>query len=212
MTTQQARCIFTAALMAALTWALPTEAACDFSIPLTKQAPQDDPLARIFAAQPSCAKNAPDFVGALKKDGVRLQPTMVNFTGFHNGDQGAFFIFEIASREGGPFPIQRGDLVFGHFTEATNDNRLVSIDSDLIVEVIAWDPVKQFYNFYDLVNGDWFYRGDSKDILDNIQGLWRDRTAANPFVPKGPRCAGCHVNGGLIQKELAPPHNDWDVR
>src|SRR5262249_13587439 len=98
------------------------------------------------------------------------------------------------------------------FTEATDDNRLVSIDSELIVEVIAWDPVKQFYNFYDLVNGKWFYRGDSKDILDNIQGLWRDRTAANPFVPKGPRCAGCHVNGGMNQEDPAPPHNDWFVR
>jgi hypothetical protein len=26
------------------------------------------------------------------------------------------------------------------------------------------------------------------------------------------RCSGCHVNGGLIQKELAPPHNDWFVQ
>jgi hypothetical protein len=23
------------------------------------------------------------------------------------------------------------------------------------------------------------------------------------------RCSGCHVNGGLLQKELAAPHNDW---
>ena len=26
------------------------------------------------------------------------------------------------------------------------------------------------------------------------------------------RCSGCHVNGGLLQKELAPPHNDWFVQ
>src|SRR5262249_10081125 len=141
-----------------------------------------------------------------------LEPTMVNFTGFHN--PGAFFIFEIASREGGLFAIQRGDLVFGHFTEVTDDNRLVSVKDDrgLVIELIAWDPDKQFYNFYELNQGEWVYRGDSKKILDDIRGLHRQRAAsAKPFGPQL-RCSGCHVNGGLVQKELAPPHNDWFVR
>jgi hypothetical protein len=196
--------------MAASTWALPAEAAC---IPkgLPTPAPQD-PVARLLAAQPACTKDAVAFVGALKKDGVRLEPTMVNFTGFHN--PGAFFIFEIASREGGPFAIQRGDLVFGHFTEVTDDNRLVSVKDagGLVIELIAWDPDKQFYNFYELNEGEWVYRGDSKNILDDIRGLHRDRaSSAKPFGPHL-RCSGCHVNGGLVQKELAPPHNDWFVR
>jgi len=195
--------------MAALGWALPAEAAC---IPksLPKPAPQD-PVARLLAAQSACAKDAVAFVGALKKDGVRLEPTMVNFDGFHN--PGGFFIFEIASREGGPFAIQRGDLVFGHFTEA-DGNRLVSVKGNtrLVIELIAWDPDKQFYNFYELTDGAWVYRGDSKNILDDIRGLHRQRAAsARPFGPKL-RCSGCHVNGGLVQKELAQPHNDWFVR
>jgi hypothetical protein len=137
---------------------------------------------------------------------------MVNFVGAHNPDAGAFFIFEIVSL-GGASPstltIQRGDLLFGHFTTATGDGRLVSNQSDLVIELIAWDPGKQFYNFYELVNGAWFYRGDSKDILDDIQGLHRQRMiSANPFGGRL-RCSGCHLNGGLLQKELAPPHNDW---
>jgi len=202
--------MFAAAIMAASNWALPSEAACRI-VDLPTPAPQD-PVARLLAEQPSCAKGAVDFVGALKKDGVRLEPTIVNFTGFHN--PGGFFIFEIASRAGGPFPIQRGDLVFGHFTTTTDDNRLVSFrdDTDLVIELIAWDPAKQFYNFYELSEGEWAYRGDSKDILDDIKGLHRKRAAsAKPFGPRL-RCSGCHVNGGLVQKELTPPHNDWFVR
>src|SRR5262245_21903499 len=210
MTIHQARCLLTAAVMAASTWALPSEAAC---IPrkLPPKPPQD-PVARLLAAQPTCPKDAVDFVGALKKDGVRLAPTMVNFVGFHN--PGGFFIFEIASREGGPFPIQRGDLVFGHSTDVTDDNRLVShkSDDDLVIELIAWDPDKQFYNFYELNEGDWFYRGDSENILNDIRRLWRHQAgSAGPFGSHL-RCSGCHVNGGLVQKEFAPPHNDWFVR
>jgi hypothetical protein len=70
------------------------------------------------------------------------------------------------------------------------------------------DPEKQFYNFYELASGTWFYRGDSKDILDDIQGLHRQRNRVAPFGGRL-RCSGCHVNGGLLQKELAAPHNDW---
>lgn len=99
--------------------------------------------------------------------------------------------------------------MFGHFTAATNDGRLVSNQSGLMVELIAWDPDKQFFNFYELDEQGWFYRGDSKDILADIEFLHRRRTgAAKPFGSRL-RCSGCHVNGGLVQKELAAPHNDW---
>jgi hypothetical protein len=142
---------------------------------------------------------------------AHMEPTMVNFVGFHNPDPGAFFIFEIVSSAGAPpsaLAIERGDLLFGHFTTADGDN-LVSVETELAIELIAWDPDKQFYNFYELFNGNWAYRGDSKDILDDVRLLHRERPASvGPFGPRL-RCSGCHVNGGLIQKELAPPHNDW---
>jgi hypothetical protein len=144
-----------------------------------------------------------------------------HFEGFHNPDSGSFFIFEIVSSNGVPpatFGIPRGDLLFGHFAFATDDQQLVSNKDDLVIELIAWDPDKQFYNFYEFLNGEnahergWFYRSDSKDILDVVQLLHRQRTSSQPPFGKGLRCAGCHVNGGLLQKELAPPHNDWFVQ
>jgi hypothetical protein len=179
---------------------------------LATPAPQD-PVARVLSQQNGCPKNAMEFVDILKRAGARLEPTMVNFVGAHNPDAGAFFIFEIVTLGGGDSPsklsIPRGDLLFGHFTTATNDGRLISNQSGLVIELIAWDPEKQFYNFYELVSGTWFYRGDSKDILDDIQGLHRQRTAAANAFGGRLRCSGCHVNGGLLQKELAAPHNDW---
>src|SRR6266496_5682297 len=116
---------------------------------LPTPAPQD-PVARVLSQQNGCPKNAMEFVDTLKRAGARLEPTMVNFVGAHNPDAGAFFIFEIVSLAGSASPsrltIQRGDMLFGHFTVATGDGRLISNQSDLVIELIAWDPDKQFYN------------------------------------------------------------------
>jgi len=178
---------------------------------LKTPAPQD-PVVRALAAQSTCPKSPAEFTQALKRLGARMEPTMVNFAGFHSPEKGGFFIFEIVSSAGAPpsnFKVERGDLVFGHFADATPDGQLLSNERDLTIELIAWDPVKQFYNFYELVDGTWSYRGDSKDILDDVRSLHRQRSdSTNPFGP-GLRCAGCHINGGLLQKELTPPHNDW---
>jgi hypothetical protein len=50
-----------------------------------------------------------------------MEPTMVNFIGFHNADMAEFFFFEIVSSAPPSITIQRGDLLFGHFTTADND-------------------------------------------------------------------------------------------
>ncbi|MEO0814298.1 MAG: hypothetical protein AAFY60_15655, partial [Myxococcota bacterium] len=42
-----------------------------------------------------------------------------------------------------------------------------------------------------------------------IEWLYRERPENTPAFGDRLRCSGCHVNGGLIMKELAPPHNDW---
>jgi hypothetical protein len=93
----------------------------------------------------------------------------------------------------------------------------------LLVEAIAWDPNKQLFNFYELTtpNPDekdckqpgehWCYRGDSRLILEDIEFLHRPRNAGQEIFKSQLRCSGCHVNGGLVQKELASPHNDWFV-
>jgi hypothetical protein len=198
-------------LILAFTCAGLSRAAC---IPsgLATPAPQD-PVARLLAQQTMCPMNAIEFREMLKRSGAHLEPTMVNFVGFHNPDAGAFFVFEIVSGAVGAPPstltIQRGDLLFGHFTAATSDKSLVSNMDGLVIELIAWDPDKQFYNFYELVDGTWFYRGDSKDVLDDIQLLHRQRDGSQGPFGQRLRCSGCHVNGGLLQKELRPPHNDW---
>ncbi len=190
-----------------------SQAACVPS-KLPTPAPKD-PLARVLSLQTACPRNAQELGKMLEGMGSSLEPTMVNFVGFHNPAPGAFFIFEIvstaAAASSAGLTIARGDLVFGHFTTASGDGQLVANQSSLVIEAIAWDPGKQFYNFYELDDDGWSYRGDSKDILDDIQLLHRNRTGtAGPFGPRL-RCSGCHVNGGLVQKELAAPHNDWFV-
>lgn len=172
-----------------------------------------DPVTQILAAQKQCPVDAKEFLDAVRRIGARSVPTMVNFTGFHNPGSGAFFIFEIVSSEGGSapaIPIERGDLVWGHFTQADR-GRLVPVRDGLTLELIAWDPDKQFYNFYELVDREWFYRGDSKDILDDIQFLHRQRKPNAPPFGDRLRCSGCHINGGLVQKEFREPYNDWFV-
>ena len=177
-----------------------------------------DPVVRILAAQGTCPKDAVEFVAAVKQSGLRTEPAMVNFASFHSPDFGAFFFFEIVSSEGArsaALNVERGDLLFGHFTDVDAD-KLVSFKSkkELMIELIAWDPDKQFYNFYELADGGWFYRGDSESILDDVKMLHRERPASTGPFPAKPqlRCSGCHINGGLLQKELAPPHNDWFLR
>jgi hypothetical protein len=188
---------------------------CHAACPVQKLATPapKDPVARVLGAQDTCPRNPREFVDVLKRLGARVEPTLVNFVGFHNVNAGAFFFFEIASSAPtSAIEIPRGDLLFGHFTTATRD-QLVSVESGgLTIELIAWDPDKQFFNFYELRGGRWIYQGDSQDILDDIKQLHRQPSNSPPQFGAKLRCSGCHVNGGLLQKELAPPHNDWFVQ
>jgi hypothetical protein len=82
---------------------------------LATPAPKD-PVARVLAAQDACPRTPREFVEALKRLGARMEPTVVNFVGFHNPDAGAFFFFEIVSNAPpSAITIQRGDLLFGTF-------------------------------------------------------------------------------------------------
>ena len=220
------RCVVLATVMTLLFTGTGRAACIPTDSPQTRN---HDAVARVLELQPACPVDALAFRNLLKRAGARLEPTMVNFVGFHNPDPGAFFIFEIASgtvrtapagRRGGAQPatmsVERGELLFGHFLNASN-NKLVLNRSRLVIELIAWDPVKQFYNFYEMTRNtpsrvEWFYRGDSKDILDDIALLHRQPTPSQPKFGEKLRCSGCHVNGGLVQKELVAPHNDWFSR
>ncbi|HSF34101.1 MAG TPA: hypothetical protein VLK82_27055 [Candidatus Tectomicrobia bacterium] len=182
----------------------------------TPPQPNRDALARLLEAQDRCPRTALEFRTLVKSSGARLETTMVNFLSFHNPNPGAFFLFEIVSGQlaGLNLAVERGDLLFGHFL-TSRGSRLVLNTSNLLIEAIAWDPAKQLFNFYELLEdggpqrASWFYRGDSRLILEDIQLLYRQRSAGQSPFRAQLRCSGCHVNGGLLQKELTPPYNDW---
>ena len=182
----------------------------------------NDPLAKFLSAAGPCPTNVFEFRSRLTSGGAKLRPTLVANRGFHNqkNTSGAmhFMAFEIVSGRLGAFglEINDGEFFFGHFT-ATDGTTLAadqrpSRDS-LMVELIAWDAAKEVFNFYELIGdgkrGQWFYRGDSVDIQNDVRLLHRQ---ANPNAPQFGgrlRCSGCHIAGGPIMKELAAPHNDW---
>src|SRR5690606_32349443 len=114
---------------------------------------------------------------ALQVDGLTLAPAVVANRGRHNPRFGSFSFFEIATGRSNLLKenIKPGHFYFGHFTGAAGG--VVQFDQapapgKLMVELIAWDFTKHWYNFYELIGtrdgGVWFYRGDSRDIyLDN---------------------------------------------
>src|SRR4051812_38934062 len=68
-----------------------TESAGAACVPsrLATPAPRDA-VAVVLAAQASCPLTPLEFRRALTRAGARLEPTMVNFVGFHNADAGGF--------------------------------------------------------------------------------------------------------------------------
>ena len=109
--------------------------------------------------------------------------------------------------------VDEGDLFLGFFLGPRNDTLTIS---DGFVELIAWDRQKAVFNFWELIGPNWFYRGDSTDVLDNVATLGLgDPNAQFTFTRTSPdgkrvlRCSGCHTLGAPIMKELDPPHNDW---
>ena len=116
----------------------------------------------------------------------------------------------------GPVPggvVEEGELFFGFFL-APRDQALTVAGG--FVELIAWDQRQHVYNFWELIGSDWFYRGNSLDILDNIASLGLGEpnarftmTRSSPDGEPVLRCSGCHTLGAPIMKELAAPHNDW---
>jgi hypothetical protein len=131
--------------------------------------------------------------------------------------------------------IARGDLLFGQFL-TSGGSHLVSNTDDLLVEAISRDPVKQLFNFCELLKdrksqrASWFFRGDSSLVLADIQLLYepvaprqpdagRERRAFNglPAVPYGlwpsrrrwSAIAYCWAN--RRRRKTAGPHNLLDV-
>jgi hypothetical protein len=183
---------------------------------LPNQQPNQDALALLLKAQDRCPLSTLDFLNLVESSGARLEPTMVNFQGFNDPDDGNFFLFEIVSGQLAGAKVARGDFLFGHFLgpDPQDPSHLTLLTDGLLIEAVAWDPSKQMFNFYELTVGckppgaNWCYRGDSSFVLQDIEFLDRQNSGQGPFHNQL-RCSGCHLNGALIQKELTSPHNDW---
>ena len=175
----------------------------------SKTAPQADFLYQLLKMTDTCPQNVQTFKTLLEKHENQVNTAMVANRGIQNPTFGSFSFFEEVKNN---FNVQRGEFFFGHFTNAVNG--VIHLDQTpaqqkLLIEVIAWDPQKKLFNFYELIgttNGaNWFYRGDSADILKDNENLYLGATTK----PATLRCSACHTSGGPIMKEFSAPHNDW---
>lgn len=175
--------------------------------------PKNDALSTLLSALSQCPENV-QALKALWSDHVLLHPSMVANRGFANPRFGSFSFFETVT--GSPAQWQPGEVFFGHFTGAQAGT--VTLDqapspNKLMIELIAWDRTKKLFNFYELIgqggHAQWFYRGDSADILKDNAALYLNSPGRPPVFGNTLRCAGCHSSGGPIMKEILFPHNDW---
>lgn len=183
--------------------------------------PQHDILGQLFETTSDCPTDVLQFRQQLKQEGLTLITTMVANRGFHNPGEGSFSLFEMGYGSSflSPNPVALGDMFFGHFTGIAN-TQFLTLDQNpetgsLMIEAFAWDEKKGFYNFYELrgngKQGQWYYRGDSADILQDNIFLHRKPPVGQPKFGSRLRCSACHGAGGPIMKELYSPHNDWWV-
>ena len=216
--------VFTFAIAAALVHAhaLPSTERASLAQPPCVTPPagpqaRQDALARLLASGNPCPRNVLALRTSIRNGGGTLLTAFINNRSRHNPGGGSFSLFEMVTGTlASAGEVREGEFFFGHFTAASGSTLVLDQSpgqGSLMVEAIAWDPGKGLFNFYELLGtgqtGAWFYRGDSQDILIDTELLHRDRAAGRPPFGNGLRCAGCHVNGGPIMKELAPPQNDW---
>jgi hypothetical protein len=178
-----------------------------------------DPLAKLLLAGGQCPVNVFELRARILAAGAKIKTALVANRGFHNARSDSFSMFEMVSGRLDPLGvgIEDGEFFFGHFTASEGENALFANQQpgsgDLMVELIAWDPGKQVFNFYEMLGdgkqGKWFYRGDSLDIQADVKLLHRQTGSGRPRFGSNLRCSGCHTAGGPIMKELVPPYNDW---
>tara|TARA_B110001454_G_scaffold16145_1_gene14589 strand:+ start:73579 stop:75009 length:1431 start_codon:yes stop_codon:yes gene_type:complete len=176
---------------------------------------QNDSFFKLLSLAPKCPQNIDEVNGLLAQ--FQNRKFLVANRGRNNPKQGSFSFFESFSSNA---RTGEAGIFLGHFTGLKNIAGKSVIDLDqspdkgkLVIELIAWDEKKGYYNFYELIGqgttNQWFYRGDSKDILQDNQAIYLSQPAQ---FGQRLRCSGCHVSGGPIMKEMAFPHNDWWIK
>ena len=72
------------------------------------------------------------------------------------------------------------------------------------------DRVSGVFNFYARESGRWTFFGSSEDLLSEGYTCNADGACIPKTEPRQ-RCAGCHVGGGLVMKELENPWTFWEA-
>lgn len=197
-----------------------TTARCPIFVLTTGELATDnaDPLALLMAESQACPTDVFALRDLLIEEGAQLKTAMVANRGFHNPAFGSFSLFEMVEGELASIAtvVEKGEFFFGHFTAPAGAVLIADQNprrGSLMVELIAWDPAKGAFNFYELrgsgTQGVWVYNGDSFAILNDIRLLHQQPNPDAPQFGENLRCSGCHMAGGPIMKELAAPHNDW---
>ena len=202
-----------------LTFSLAALAECEvFNSDSSKVESLGDALFQTLKSQSSCPENVFELKDQISSLGFDIAPSMVANRGRHNSKFGSFSFFEIVSGFSNKLnlKVKKDEFFFGHFTGAAGGE--VGFDQSprpgkLLIELIVWDQSKQMYNFYELIGtstaGTWFYRGDSKDAIQDNINLHLQKDPSNPKFGRTMRCSACHTSGGPIMKEIELPHNDW---
>lgn len=200
-------------LILLLAWANPLWSCAILNSQRSPISEQQDGLFQLLSREAVCPSNVIAFKQILSKAGLHTAPSMVANRGRHNAKLGSFSLFEtVTGRLAGGEVIGRGEFFFGHFTTSEGGEVILDqqpLSGKLLIELIAWDPYKKLFNFYELVGGDWFFRGDSLDALKDNKLVHRKLKAGENKFGNRMRCSACHSSGGPIMKELAFPHNDW---
>jgi hypothetical protein len=150
-----------------------------------------DSLFTVLQNAVGCPENVQSLKAVINQPGLSTQPYMVANRGIHNPAFGSFSFFEQVSGASPLLknPIQTGEFFFGHFTTAENNQVVADQEPSkgkLLIELIAWDNLKNLFNFYELIGtgkgAQWFYRGDSADILADNALLKRSQRRRDRLV------------------------------
>ena len=133
----------------------------------------DDAVRRILLAGGSFPADIFQIRQRLEAHGGKLRAHIVVNGGHDNpartpDHDEKFMVFETYANATPDKRVEEDELFFGFFLGAANDTLTVIPG---FVELIAWDRTKQVYNFWELLDQDWNYRGDSNDVLTNIEQI-----------------------------------------
>ncbi|MGW0846543.1 hypothetical protein ACWD26_41740 [Streptomyces sp. NPDC002787] len=112
--------------------------------------------------------------------------------------QSVYLISEAGQIPPGEAPGLRRDFRFAISRAAPGKDPDLLVSSDpgsVFLQVAAWDPVAQVFNYYMRISPAWVWTGDS----------WSSLAPES----RGKGCFDSHVNGSVVMKELKQPWSNW---